>query len=226
MIRLVPAAFLALAVHAILFWVEVPWSRPALTMRQSRAVSIDLIAYQKPAPKPEPPEPKVVKPRPNPLPRPKPKPVVKPEVPPQPKPEPVLKEPLTEHSSIVEALAPDTDFEEAPPEADPTAIEDLPADEADDRAAVQASVPLYHLNPAPQYPRLARRRNYQGAVVLDVRVTIDGLAANIRIAESSGYAILDRSAVKAVRGWRFSPAMRGGRPFEMWVQVPVRFELR
>jgi periplasmic protein TonB len=92
--------------------------------------------------------------------------------------------------------------------------------------AVQVSVPRYDLNPPPHYPRVARRRKYTGIVTLDVRVTADGRVAQVRIADSSGYAVLDRSAVKSVQAWQFTPARRGGLPVEMWVRVPVRYELR
>lgn len=189
---------------------------------QSRTVSIDLVTFQKPVEKPAPPKPKVIKPRP----KPKPKPVIKPVVQPEPVPQPVEPEPLPEPAKAVQELEPDIEMEAATPEPEPAAAEEIPADEDDDRAAVQASVPRYDLNPPPLYPRVARKRNYQGTVMLDVRVTVDGQVAQVRIAESSGYAILDRSAVKSVKGWRFTPARRGGRPIEMWVQVPVRYELK
>lgn len=189
---------------------------------QSRTVSIDLVTFQKPVEKPAPPKPKVIKPRP----KPKPKPVIKPVVQPEPEPQPVEPEPLPEPVKAVQELEPDIEMEAATPEPEPAAAEEIPADEDDDRAAVQASVPRYDLNPPPLYPRVARKRNYQGTVMLDVRVTVDGQVAQVRIAESSGYAILDRSAVKSVKGWHFTPARRGGRPIEMWVQVPVRYELK
>jgi protein TonB len=86
-------------------------------------------------------------------------------------------------------------------------------------------VPLYDLNPPPVYPWVARRRHYQGTVLLDVRVTAQGIVAEVKVARSSGYPVLDRSALKSVRRWRFEPARRGSRPIETWVQVPVRFEL-
>ena len=92
--------------------------------------------------------------------------------------------------------------------------------------AVKVSVPLYELNPPPVYPRIARRRNYQGTVLLDVRVTAGGRAAEVKVAHSSGYGVLDRSAVAAVRDWRFEPARRGSQAIETWVEVPVKFELK
>jgi len=225
--RLVVAASLALGIHAALFWIDLPWSRPSLIVPLSRAVSIDLVTFEKPIEEPASPKPKVIQPKSKPIkPKPKPKPVPKPMVKKvvQPRPEPpsipAPMEPQPEEFDAAAFLTPDQNPPEAAPAAEP---EDI--DTADDRAAVQASVPLYDLNPPPHYPRAARRRNYQGTVMLDVRVTVDGVVAEVRIADSSGYSILDRSAAKSVKGWRFSPALRAGQPIEMWVQVPVRFEL-
>ncbi len=220
--RLALAAILALGIHAALFWVDLPWSRPSLIVPMSRAVSIDLVTFEKPVDKPAPPKPKVIRPKPKPKPKPVPSPVVKKVVKPRPEPPavPAPIEPPPEEFDMAEFLTPDQD----PPEAASVAEPEMAAS-ADDQAAVQASVPHYDLNPPPHYPRTARKRNYQGTVMLDVRVTVDGSVAQVRIAKSSGYAILDRSAAKSVKGWRFSPALRAGRPVEMWVQVPVRFEL-
>ncbi len=225
--RMVFAASLALGIHAALFWIDLPWSQPALFVPRSRAVSIDLVTFDTPIEKPAPAKPRVIRPKPKPIkpkpaPRPVPKPVVKKVIHPKPDPPPVPTpmEPLPEEFDMAALLPPDEDPPVAAPAAEPET-----ADTADDRATVQASVPLYELNPPPHYPRAARKRNYQGTVMLDVRVTIDGTVAEVRIAHSSGYAILDRSAVRSVRAWRFSPALRAGIPIEMWVQVPVRFEL-
>ncbi|MDA8139469.1 MAG: energy transducer TonB [Desulfobacteraceae bacterium] len=92
--------------------------------------------------------------------------------------------------------------------------------------AIQASVPLYEQNPVPVYPDAARRRNSQGTVLLDVLVDPQGRAAQVKMHQSSGFAMLDRSALNAVRQWRFEPARRLGQAVEMWVRVPVRFELK
>lgn len=222
--RLVLAALSAVCIHLSLFLMEMPWSGAALTISKSRAVAIDLVAVQKPVEKPLRPKPKAVKPRPKP--KPAPKPAARPLPSPEPVPQPVQPEPMPEPSFDQEVLEADLDAAVAEDDTEPSASEEHPADEADDRAVVQASKPLYDLNPPPKYPRAAYRRNYQGTVKLDVRVTVDGSAAEVRIAQSSGYAILDRCALNTVRKWRFSPARRGGRPFEMWVEVPVRFELQ
>jgi protein TonB len=72
---------------------------------------------------------------------------------------------------------------------------------------------------------LARKRGYQGTVLLEVLVSTDGKAASIRLSRSSGYSILDRAAITGVRDWLFYPAKRGDEVFEMWVTIPIRFTL-
>jgi len=85
--------------------------------------------------------------------------------------------------------------------------------------------PIYKRNISPPYPLLARKRGYQGTVLLEVLVSKDGKAASIQLSRSSGYKILDRAAIKGVRGWLFYPAKRGDELFEMWVKIPIRFTL-
>ena len=61
---------------------------------------------------------------------------------------------------------------------------------------------------------------------MSVLVLEDGFVGNIETAESSGYKSLDKSALDAVRKWRFIPAMEGDKPVPMTVQVPIRFALQ
>jgi protein TonB len=72
---------------------------------------------------------------------------------------------------------------------------------------------------------LARRRGYAGVVMLSVEVLADGRVGRLEIKKTSGYDLLDISALEAVRVWKFSPAKNMGTPVPMWVDVPVRFEL-
>ena len=85
--------------------------------------------------------------------------------------------------------------------------------------------PIYKRNISPPYPLLARKRGYQGTVLLEVLVSKDGKAASIQVSRSSGYKILDRAAIKGVKDWLFYPAKRGDELFEMWVKIPIRFTL-
>lgn len=86
--------------------------------------------------------------------------------------------------------------------------------------------PLYRQNPSPEYPALARRRHLQGNVILEVLVNKNGRVEELFVKESSGYKVLDRAALKAVRGWLFEPGRKGTSPVSMKVLVPVRFSLR
>ncbi len=85
--------------------------------------------------------------------------------------------------------------------------------------------PLYAVNPPPLYPRLARRLGKEGVVLLEVYVSASGAVEEVKVATGSGHQILDETALKTVRDWRFSPGLRNGQPAAMRVRVPVRFEL-
>jgi periplasmic protein TonB len=88
------------------------------------------------------------------------------------------------------------------------------------------AIPIYKRNPAPEYPAVARRRGYEGTVVLEVLVNSYGKVADLRLFRSSGHAVLDRTALSSVKAWVFDPARKGQEAVEMWVKIPVCFRLR
>ena len=92
-------------------------------------------------------------------------------------------------------------------------------------AGDQEAAPRYDINPAPQYPMQAKRRGLQGVVMIEALIEASGNVADLRLFASSGHSILDKAALSSVRGWRFQPGTVGGRRKQMWVKVPVRFEL-
>ena len=92
-------------------------------------------------------------------------------------------------------------------------------------SALEEALPDYNANPPISYPNRARRKGYEGTVLLEVLVNRNGKVDDLRILASSGYAILDSSAVKSVKTWSFKPAKKGNDTVDMWVQVPVRFKL-
>jgi TonB family protein len=81
-------------------------------------------------------------------------------------------------------------------------------------------------NPKPPYPEVAWRRGYEGTVRLKVEVLASGKVGRIWVKESSGYEILDHSALKTIQDWRFIPARFSGIPVKSTVIVPVTFELK
>jgi protein TonB len=85
--------------------------------------------------------------------------------------------------------------------------------------------PIYRINPPPSYPIIARKRGYQGNVVLEVLIDKRGKVLDLVIFSSSGHSILDKTAIASVKKWLFEPGMRGSDKIEMWVRVPIRFKL-
>jgi len=86
--------------------------------------------------------------------------------------------------------------------------------------------PKYVENPKPLYPQEARKRGYEGVVVLRVEVLSNGRVGQIEIKKSSGYEVLDRSALTAVKQWRFIPANEGNGFIPCWVNIPIKFQLQ
>jgi len=92
---------------------------------------------------------------------------------------------------------------------------------------VPGEVPVaYAGNPLPKYPRIARRKGWEGKVWLHVRVSAVGLVEEVTVERSSGYKSLDRAALKAVQNWRFYPVHQGLNPVAGEARVPVRFEIQ
>ena len=85
-----------------------------------------------------------------------------------------------------------------------------------------------HLN----YPQRARRLGWQGEVLIAFHINREGQLGNIRLAHSSGYTLLDRSAMAAMHKVKtISPLTQSGLPHQpgwqaMDLQLPVVYQLR
>jgi len=86
-------------------------------------------------------------------------------------------------------------------------------------------LPGYKRTRPPIYPRLAKKRGYQGIVVLDLLVGRQGNVEKINVWKSSGYSLLDDAAVIAAKKWTFTPGFNGTRNVGMWIKAPVHFRL-
>jgi protein TonB len=91
---------------------------------------------------------------------------------------------------------------------------------------VSLAVPRYRENNHPAYPLIARIRGHEGIVILSVEIFTDGSVGSLKIKRSSGYTVLDKSALEAVKTWKFEPGRKIGKPTIMWVDVPVKFILK
>jgi TonB family protein len=80
-------------------------------------------------------------------------------------------------------------------------------------------------NPKPVYPTAARRRGMQGVVLLSVNISETGYVKEINILQTSGFRVLDQSALKSVKHWRFIPARQGEKKIASKIEVPIRFIL-
>jgi len=79
---------------------------------------------------------------------------------------------------------------------------------------------------APVYPEDARKAGVEGRVLVEVLVTEDGAPAKVSVKQGvDGYPSMGKSAVDAVRQWRFEPATRDGEPSDIEVTVPIEFRL-
>lgn len=162
-------------------------------------------APRKPARKP-PPSKRIAKPKPAPKPRPTPAPQAQvAEAPVESEPEPQDTSGVTAAPAPAEAPAP-------------------PAPSVNTGVSIPASYAAS--NREPEYPILSRRYEQQGTVVLEVLVKADGTAGEVKLKSSSGYPLLDKSAISAVRGWRFNPATRDGKPVAQWYPLPITFKLQ
>ncbi|MGO8797066.1 MAG: energy transducer TonB [Candidatus Sulfotelmatobacter sp.] len=75
----------------------------------------------------------------------------------------------------------------------------------------------------PAYPPLARSARVQGTVVLQAIISRQGAIENLRML--SGHSMLVRSAIDAVRQWRYRPYILNGEPVEVETQITVTFSL-
>ena len=84
----------------------------------------------------------------------------------------------------------------------------------------------YLQNPAPVYPRASIRLGEEGTTVVRVLIGPDGRAQEAHTSRSSGFTRLDKAAEETALAWKYVPGKRGGVPEAMWVNVPIKWEIR
>nr|WP_214649689.1 energy transducer TonB [Vibrio anguillarum]CAD43041.1 TonB protein [Vibrio anguillarum serovar O1] len=86
--------------------------------------------------------------------------------------------------------------------------------------------PSFVTRPAPPvYPRLAQKRGIEGVAMYEVWLDENGRQIKQVLLSSSGAALLDESALNAIKQWKFSPQVVNGEKIAHRVQIPVRFKL-
>jgi len=161
---------------------------------------------------------------PEPIPEPTPEPTPPP---PEPTPEPVTEEIVTakESPEVAHPTPEPTPFSTPAPTPKPTPKPEPRVQKPKPSAAVNVPKPVVIQNTPPSYPENARRNGWEGRVLVRVEVSADGRPISTAIAKSSGYGVLDQSALRAVKSWRFQPRTVAGIPTAGSVEVPVNFAL-
>lgn len=78
--------------------------------------------------------------------------------------------------------------------------------------------------PQPPYPEMALKFGEQGTVVLLLTVDDSGLVESITVKETSGSAILDRSALDFVKRHWIVPPGKGGRVFQATISYQIKID--
>jgi protein TonB len=86
------------------------------------------------------------------------------------------------------------------------------------------SAPRAIYTPEPEFSEEARKAKYQGVVVLNIVVGVDGRVHSPRVVRSLGMG-LDEKAVEAVKTWKFDPSKKDGRPVGVEMNIEVAFNL-
>ena len=74
---------------------------------------------------------------------------------------------------------------------------------------------------APRYPLIAKASHVSGAVVLDAVISKTGLVEDVQVV--SGPNVLRRSAVDAVKTWKYKPSLLNGEPVKVGTVIVVNF---
>jgi TonB family protein len=78
----------------------------------------------------------------------------------------------------------------------------------------------------PHYTSDAMEQKIQGSVWLEVVVSREGRAGDVRVARSLDPSGLDEEAINAVRQWLFEPGRLAGTPVNVLVTVVMDFSIR
>jgi protein TonB len=200
---------------------------------QQEVMQVKLAPAVKPQPEPEPVKPEPVKPQAAPKPEPRPTPAPRHIIAPSP-----IVEPLPHTESVPEPSPPAAITAPAKPETPPTFTvpppppPEPPRPSSPSQQDIDAARNLYgsllgrEIAKYKQYPEIARRRGWQGEVVVDIQLDKNGNLQSSTIQKSSNHEALDKQALEMVKKAAPFPAppeaLRGS---TFNILVPVSFHL-
>jgi periplasmic protein TonB len=143
-----------------------------------------------------------------------------PEFPVQAKPPPPPPKPRPPVQQVKSQPTPQPATPAAPAAATPSPIPAAPSGPI----SVSPSEIAYLTPPNPIYPARSRRDGEKGTVMVSVLIDTSGRPVQVAVQASSGHALLDESALSAVRAARFKPISRSGAQ-AVSVTIPINFVL-
>ncbi len=75
------------------------------------------------------------------------------------------------------------------------------------------------------YPLEARNKGWEGTVKLEASLNKKGRIESIKLLQSSGYKILDDTAIRMVKKWRYKPVVKDGVPMDWTLRITIPFKL-
>jgi protein TonB len=92
------------------------------------------------------------------------------------------------------------------------------------RVGPDITPPRIIYSPDPTYDEASRKAKVSGIVVLAIVVNSEGNAEDVKVTKSLSHS-LDQRAIDAVAQWRFTPAMKDGKPVAVRTYVRVKYSL-
>jgi protein TonB len=77
----------------------------------------------------------------------------------------------------------------------------------------------------PEYPMRAQQQGIEGWVIVQYTVSKDGSVREAKALDAKPSGIFERAATQAVMNWKFSPAIRDGKPIEQSLKAKITFNL-
>ena len=77
--------------------------------------------------------------------------------------------------------------------------------------------------PKPEYPEIAKMARIEGSVELEAIIGKDGTIEELKVLR--GHPSFVKTALEAVRQWRYQPTLLNGEPVEVVTEITVNFKL-
>jgi protein TonB len=134
----------------------------------------------------------------------------------------------------------DDDITIAPTTFADNPIEDLPPPPTDDGGGDISRAPVFTpMTVRPEirnrsevqqalmreYPPLLRDAGIGGTVVVWFFITEEGIVQDKRVSQTSGQIQFDEAALKVADVFRFSPALNRDQRVQVWIEVPITFQV-